>query len=111
MKRIGMFAVLALALVLGGCGWGQENQPLLSLDIVGSSDFSIDVSDDDTGVTQGDGGGDISVDGCGSCSDDGGGGGGANLCSLTSCTDIPDELCFQNGGPKECKPCSECTGE
>ena len=43
--------------------------------------------------------------GCDSCDGEGGAG---NLCSLTSCTDIPDELCVQNGGPKDCQPCANC---
>ena len=102
-----ILGLLAWAGLLGGCDSILPSGMDISV-YDNSGPVEIVVSDDDVSTSQGDHGGDILVDAGGGCCD--GEGGVTNLCSLTSCTDIPDNLCSPIG-PKACRPCEGCIPE
>ena len=101
MKRIWVMSAALFVLVgVYGCGILDDTSGP-TFEIVGNTGpVDIDYDNNQPGdYNQGD----YESGGC--CGGDEGAG---NLCSLTSCTDIPDELCVQNGGPKECRSCEGC---
>jgi len=104
MKRIWVTSLLVGIFVMVGiygCGVFKDPSTGPTFEVVGNSGpVSIDYEENSPGDYNT---GDFSDSGC--CDGDGGGG---NLCSFPSCTDVPDEICQVNGGSKECQPCSAC---
>jgi len=93
--------MVALTLpLIAGCGIFKDPSTGPTFEIVGNSGpVTVDYDTFEPGdYNTGD------EDNCSGCGDDLKG----DLCSFPSCTDVPDSICIQNGGQKECQPCENC---
>lgn len=97
-------AVICAVVVFYGCGVFKDPSTGPTFEIAGNSGtVAIDYDNNQPGDYNT---GDYDAD-CGGCDGDGGEGAG-DLCSVPSCSNVPDDTCTINGGFRECQPCAGC---